>query len=94
MLCGALSGLKCRVCFGLGRTLLQGSSEDWELLVGLQASERLLSFLEAGGGPPEGHLRVAPSLDVSGDGSHRAKRRAAPPMAFSIALVQASDRRS
>ena len=51
-----LFDLKVRVCFGLGHAVLEGSSQDRKLLVGLEASERLLGLLEACGGPPEGHL--------------------------------------
>ena len=72
ILCSVLFDLKVRVWFGLGHAVLEGSSQDRKLLVGLEASERLPGLLEARGGPPEGHLRVAPSLDVAGDGPHRA----------------------
>ena len=54
--------------------VLQGLSQDRALPIGLETAEGLLRLQHAGGGPPEGHLRMAPALDVAlddADGSLR-----------------------
>ena len=52
------------LCSGLSHRLPQGGVEDGELAVGLEAAEGLLRLQEAGGGPTQRHLGVAPALDV------------------------------
>ncbi len=47
--------------------VLQGGSQDAELPVGLEATKGLLRLQHAGGGPPEGHLGMAPALNVALD---------------------------
>ena len=52
------------LCSGLSHRLPQGGVKDGELAVGLEAAEGLLRLQEAGGGPTQRHLGVAPALDV------------------------------
>ncbi len=54
--------------------VLQGLSQDWQQTIGLEATEGLLRLQHAGGGPPEGHLGMAPALDIAGDLSDGSQR--------------------
>ena len=73
-----LRGLFCGAEYGFGfgplHVVVKGFSEDGKVAVGLEATEGLLRFDEPHGGPSEGHLGVAPALDVAADRSHRAER--------------------
>jgi hypothetical protein len=50
------------VSLSLSQVLLESVSEDGQLPVGLEAAEGLLGFQQAGGGPTECHLGIAPPL--------------------------------
>ncbi len=66
-LCGGHDGFKGAVGLSLSHVVLQGDSQDGELVVGLETTEGLLRLQHAGGGPSEGHLGMAPALDVALD---------------------------
>ncbi len=73
-LCGLHDGFNGAVGLSLSHVVLQGIAEYGELPVGLEAAEAFLGFHHAGGGPAQGHLGVAPSLDVAADLSDRSQR--------------------
>ena len=72
MLCGLPVLLKFRFgsVFGLMRS--QRSSECWELLPGLEASEAFGGFHHAGRRQAERHIHILPPLHIAADASHGA----------------------
>ncbi len=47
--------------------VMQSDAEDGQLPVGLETAEAFLSLHHAGGGLTQGHLGIAPPLDVAVD---------------------------
>src|SRR5438445_11969312 len=72
----------------LGLMSCKRSSENGQVLVGLQSTEAFGCLHHAGGGPAQRHRGVSPSLHVATDAAH------GPHHVFSIELVQASERLS